>query len=431
MISVRGRTVGIVGARGINNYGGFERMLADLIPRLVQKGYGVRCSCEKPGSGKPVVDDIGATLDYFELKPPANYTLRKAFELVYDFFFVLKYALVCDVVYVLGIYGGAALLVPRLLGRDVVVNTDGLEWKRAKYNVVERSIIILYFAVSLNLATEIVVDNEELRRFIGAKHHSKISYIPYGVEHQRPQPWDAAKLGKYVSEKQGAGAIKPGKYWLLVSRLEPENNIDLIIQGFVEANPKYPLVVVGDFTSHRYRNRVREQASNGSSAPIHFLGAIYDSETLWMLRQHCLAYIHGHSVGGTNPSLLEAMISKNLIIAHDNSFNREVCDRSAHFFSTSADVSNLVASTEQNPEGASRLRWNAYERTAAYSWERAVEGYHKLFKGDNDVARARLETEARVAQNEQSSSFSKKSSEILSDLRSAVKERFSETGRGR
>jgi rhamnosyltransferase len=405
-------------------------MLADLIPRLVQKGYGVRCSCEKPGSGKPVVDDIGATLDYFELKPPANYTLRKAFELVYDFFFVLKYALVCDVVYVLGIYGGAALLVPRLLGRDVVVNTDGLEWKRAKYNVVERSIIILFFAVSLNLATEIVVDNEELRRFIGAKHHSKISYIPYGVEHQRPQPWDAAKLGKYVSEKQGAGAIKPGKYWLLVSRLEPENNIDLIIQGFVEANPKYPLVVVGDFTSHRYRNRVREQASNGSSAPIHFLGAIYDSETLWMLRQHCLAYIHGHSVGGTNPSLLEAMMSKNLIIAHDNSFNKEVCDRFAHFFSTSADVSNLVARTEQNPEGVSWLRWNAYERATAYSWKRAAEEYHRLFKGDNDVARARLETEAHVAQNEQSPPSSK-SSEILSDLRAAVEERFSETGRGR
>jgi rhamnosyltransferase len=397
---VGSRTIGIVGARGINNYGGYERMLADLVPRLVQKGYGVRCSCEKPANGEHIADDTGATLDYFPLKPPVNYTLRKAFELLYDIFFVLKYALVCDVVYVLGIYGGAALLVPRVLGREVIVNTDGLEWKRAKYQILERCIIILYFGVSLNLATKIVVDNEALRRFIGARHHSKVSFIPYGVAHQRSQPWDAAKLGHCISEKLGAGAIEPGKYWLLVSRLEPENNIDLIVKGFVEANPKYPLVIVGDFTSHRYEKWVHEQASNGTSATVHFLGAIYDSEILWMLRQHCVAYIHGHSVGGTNPSLLEAMISKNLILAHDNPFNREVCGRFAHYFSTSTDVSNLVASTEQNPEGASWLPWNAHERTAAYSWEHVAEEYHKLFKGDCEVAGVRLETETNVTQSE-------------------------------
>jgi rhamnosyltransferase len=405
VISMRGRTVGIVGARGINNYGGYERMLADFVPRLVQKGYDVRCSCEKPTSGQHITDDKGATLDFFALKPPSNYVLRKAFELLYDFFFVCKYALICDVVYVLGIYGGVALLVPRVLGKEVIVNTDGLEWKRAKYSIVERGIIVLYFAVSLNLATKIVVDNQELKRFIGERHHSKISYIPYGVEHQRPQPWDAAKLGHYISEKPGGGAIEPGKYWLLVSRLEPENNIDLIVKGFVEANPKYPLLVVGDFTSRRFKNQVHEEASNGSPATIHFLGAIYDLEILGMLRQHCLAYIHGHSVGGTNPSLLAAMMAKNLIMAHDNPFNKEVCDRFAHYFSTSADVSDLIASIERDPDGYSQLRWNAYERTAAYSWERVAEEYHQLFKGYSEVARGRVETEAHVTQNEQPALF--------------------------
>lgn len=405
MIVVGRRTIGIVGARGINNYGGYERMLADLVPRLVQRGYGVRCSCEKQAGGSPIADGAGATLDYFALRPPANYTLRKAFELLYDFFFVLKYALVCDVVYVLGIYGGAVLLFPRLLGKEVIVNTDGLEWERAKYTIVERSIIVLYFAVSLNLATKIVVDNEALRQFIGARHHSKISYIPYGVAYQQPQPWDAAKLSRCISEKLGAGAIEPRKYWLLVARLEPCNNIDLIVKGFVEANPKYPLVVVGDFTSDRYKKKVYEQASNGGSATIHFLGAIYDSEMLWMLRQHCLAYVHGHSVGGTNPSLLEAMISKNLIIAHDNPFNKNVCDRFAHYFSTSADISDLVASTERHPEGSSRLGWNAYERTAVYSWEHVGELYDRLFAGHREVARARLEAEAQMAQDEQSGIF--------------------------
>jgi rhamnosyltransferase len=270
-----------------------------------------------------------------------------------------------------------------LLGREVIVNTDGLEWERSKYNIVERSIIVLYFAVSLNLATKIVVDNKELRRFIGARHDAKISYIPYGVTPQRPQQWDATKLGYYISEKLGAGAIEPGKYWLLVSRLEPENNIDLIVKGFAEANPKYPLLVVGDFTSDGYRKHVHEQASNGSSATIHFLGAIYDSEILWMLRQHCLAYLHGHSVGGTNPSLLEAMISKNLIIAHDNPFNKEVAGRFAHYFSTSADVSNIVTSKETRAREPSPFCSKVHERAVeAYSWDRVMASYDELVSGD-------------------------------------------------
>ena len=155
----------------------------------------------------------------------------------------------------------------------------------------ERSIIVLYYTISINLASKIIIDNEGLRHFIGMRHHSKVYFIPYGVAYQHPHPWVEAKLRPYISE-QHKEAIEPGKYWLLVSRLEPCNNIDTIVKGFVEANPKYPLMVVGDFTSQRYKEQVSLKASNGSSATVHFLGAIYDSETLWMLRQHCLAHLH-------------------------------------------------------------------------------------------------------------------------------------------
>ena len=116
-----------------------------------------------------------------------------------------------------------------------------------------------------------------------------------------------------------------------------------------------------------------------------------------MLRQHCLAYIHGHSVGGTNPSLLEAMRSKNLILAHDNEFNKEVCGECALYFSNSADLSGLVDMIEQNPEGPSQLRLNAYERTAAYSWEHIAEEYDKLLlESDSEASLNRLETAAKV-----------------------------------
>ncbi|MGZ4853269.1 MAG: DUF1972 domain-containing protein [Halobacteriota archaeon] len=398
VIDVRGKRVGIVGARGIGNYGGYERMLVDLVPQLVQKGYRVRCSCEQPRGEECTANYKGATLDYFPLKPPANYTLRKAFELLYDSYFIIRYSLVCDIIYVLGVYGGLSLLIPRLLGKVVVVNTDGLEWERTKYHVVERSLIILFFALSLNLASRIVVDNEQLKGFIGKRHHFKTSYIPYGVSQQKPQSWDETKLRSYVPENTASGTLTKGKYWLLVARLEPENNTHVIVDGFAKARPKYPLVIVGDFTSDKYRDRVYRHAFDGNSAKISFFGAIYDADVLRMLRQHCLAYVHGHSVGGTNPGLLDAMISENLIVAHDNPFNRELCGSYSHYFSNSSDLSDLVTSIETSAGEPSEFCSEVYKRAIdAYSWDHVIAAYDRLFRGDDKLARKRGETDAYEA----------------------------------
>jgi len=401
VINVPGSTIGIVGARGIGNYGGYEQMLVDLVPRLVQKGYRVRCSCEKPKRGACPSDYAGATLDYFPLKAPANYTARKAFELLYDSYFIAQYSRLCDIVYVLGVYGGPSLLIPRVLRKEVTINTDGLEWQRAKYNVLERSIIIWFFGFSLNLATKIVVDNEQMKQYIGKRHHPKTSYIPYGVSRQRPEPWDESRLSIYMHKNASSAGIVKDKYWLVVARLEPCNNIYTIIDGFKKASPKYPLVVVGDFTSDKYRDRVNRRALSDGSAGVLFLGAIYDANVLAMLRQHCLAYIHGHSVGGTNPSLLEAMISENLIVCYDNVFNREVCGRFAHYFSNSADLSDLVASIETSG-GESAFRSEVYKRAiAAYSWDQVVIKYDSLFRRDGKRAQTRSETNSDVAQESQ------------------------------
>src|SRR5665647_2439644 len=254
-----GKTIGIVGARGIDNYGGFERMLADLVPRLVQKGYRVRCSCEQPEHGERPSEYMGATLDYFPLNAPANYTLRKAFELLYDSYFIAKYSRFCDIIYVLGIYGGPTLLIPRVLRKEVIINTDGLEWQRAKFHVVERSIIIWFFGFSLNLASKIIIDNDQMRQYIGKRHQNKTFYIPYGVSQQKPEPWDESKLSSYMPKNVNIVRIIQDKYWLIVARLEPCNNVHTIIEGFKKANPKYPLIIVGGFTSEKYRDRLNQQ----------------------------------------------------------------------------------------------------------------------------------------------------------------------------
>ncbi len=396
-----GKKVGIVGARGIDNYGGYERMLVDLVPRLVQEGYSVRCSCEQQGCVGCTNDSMGATLDYFPLKAPTNYTLRKAFELLYDCYFILRYSLVCDILYVLGIYGGPSLLVPRFFRKQVVVNIDGLEWKRSKYHIIEQSIIILFFATSINLASRIVIDNKQLKRCISKKHLSKAFYVPYGVSPHKPQSWDKTKLSGYFREKTANGTLDKGKYWLVIARLEPENNIHMIVEGFINARPKYPLVIVGDFTSNKYRDRVYQHAFNANSANIFFLGAIYDADVLWMLRQHCLAYIHGHSVGGTNPSLLEAMISKNLIVCHNNVFNRELCGRFAHYFCHSFDLTDLVTSIERYGGEQTEFRAEVYKRAlAAYSWDGILAAYDSLFRGDDKRAYGPL-SDADVARESQ------------------------------
>jgi rhamnosyltransferase len=374
-----GKSIGIVGARGIGNYGGYERMLVDLVPRLVQKGYHVRCSCEQPERGECPSDYAGATLDYFPLKAPANYNLRKAFELFYDSYFIEKYSRLCDIVYVLGIYGGPSLSLPRIRQKEIIINSDGVEWERTKYHLLERSIIIWFFGFSLNLATKIIVDNKQLKRFIGKRHQPKTFYVPYGVSPEKPEPWDESRLSTYVRKNASSARIIKDKYWLAIARLEPCNNIHTIIDGFRKASPRYPLIIVGDFTSDKYRKRVSDQCLSDGSAEVIFLGAIYDARVLAMLRQHCLAYIHGHSVGGTNPSLLEAMISKNLILAYDNPFNRELCGNFAYYFTNSTDLSDLVALVEQS-SGPAEFRSEVYKRAVdAYSWDHVTALYDNIF----------------------------------------------------
>src|SRR5665647_356775 len=383
-INIHRKTIGIVGARGIDNYGGFERMLADLVPRLVQKGYRVRCSCEQPEHGERPSEYMGATLDYFPLNAPANYTLRKAFELLYDSYFIAKYSRFCDIIYVLGIYGGPTLLIPRVLRKEVIINTDGLEWQRAKYHVVEQSLIIWFFGFSLNLATKVVVDHEQMRQYTGKRHQPKTFYIPYGVSPQKPEPWDESRLDNYTRKNASSARIIKDNYWLVIARLEPCNNIHTIIDGFKKASPRHPLIIVGDFTNNKYRERITHLGVGDGSAEIIFLGAIYAVSMLAMLRQHCLAYIHGHSVGGTNPSLLEAMMSQNLILCHDNPFNRELCGPSALYFSNSTDLSNLMIAIENSASEFSKFRCEVHRRAiAAYSWDRVIALYDRLFGGSN------------------------------------------------
>jgi rhamnosyltransferase len=204
--------------------------------------------------------------------------------------------------------------------------------------------------------------------------------IPYGVNPEECPRWDGKLLERHSPGR--ALELTPGRYWLVVARLEPDNMIHVIVEGHAKSRSSMPLVVVGDFSSDRYRSRVKELIETaGVSGRIIMMGSVYDHETLLMLRCHCAAYLHGHSVGGTNPSLLEAMGSGNIILAHDNPFNREVCGSDALFFSGADELGREMSSVESNmaehaPAGV-RSKQRALQR---YRWESVAESYDALFE---------------------------------------------------
>jgi rhamnosyltransferase len=362
----------IIGARGIANYGGFESYVAELAPRLVALGFAVTCSCEKEGHDQPSFHK-GARLRYFPFKPPRNYTLRKMFEIVYDIYFILRSDY--DVVYGLNANAGPFYLFPRLLGKDSIVNIDGMDWVRSKYNKYEKFLFkALYFLVE-GTARRVAIDSRFMRNFVPPKFRDKLVYAPNGVNLSEPRTFSNSCITVHGQK------IERGRYWLVVARLEPENNIDSIIDGYANSRSNRPLLVVGNFTSERYEEHVERLGSELDVADrVHLLGGIYDRVLLDCIRGGCFAYIHGHSVGGTNPSLLEVMSMSKVVLAFDTGFNREVGGESILYFRDSADLAMMITRVELAYQSFVPIGALARQRISVnYNWDKLMEDYALIF----------------------------------------------------
>lgn len=366
------KKIAIIGARGINNYGGFETMVGEIAPALVKKGFDVYCSCEKDEYNPKQYK--GANLIYFPIKMSSNYIIRKILEIVYDVYFNIYCTVIlrCDIVYSLGVGANLFVLIPRLFGKKSMVNIDGLEWRRDKFSKFERFILKIFFYIVLISANYVIVDSKALKKYINPQYSDKVIYIPYGVREFEEIEWIPEKINLNVF---------PNDYWLVVARLEPENNIHTIVNAYIMSNSKKPLVIVGNFVSKHYEYLIRQILKKKSlKNKIALVGGIYEPDKLNMLRQNCFAYIHGHSVGGTNPSLLEAMIMKNVILAHENSFNKEVAKDTIIYFSDANDLKNKIVNLERNRDKLCYLKEDAYERVKIeYSWDKVNDMYQTYF----------------------------------------------------
>lgn len=370
--------VAILGCRGIPaKYGGFETFADGLVKKL-STNFQITVSCEHEPEESRLKEYNGVKLDYFPIKPPENYFLRKIYENISDIYFLLKLSRGYDSIIFLGIEVGMFLFLPKLLNRKirVMVNIDGVMWKRTKFNFIEKLYLKINHDLAIYFADVVIADSMEMIKYVDEKYHNKTLYLSYGIDCPKIVPWNSETLTKI--ENFTGTELLAGEYLLVVARLEPENNIHTILKAFTKANISIPLVVLGDFTSQRYRDEI-ENITEGSANKIFFLGSIFEEDILNMLRQHCKAYIHGHSVGGTNPSLLEAAISKNIILAHNNHFNMEVCKENALYFNNSTDLKLQMEMVDKKHENYQNIKEEVHNRIKTeYSWDKISNGYKNL-----------------------------------------------------
>ena len=371
--------IAILGSRGIPSlYGGYERFTEALAPDLSRRGNDVFVSCEGTNEKNPLLIYKGVNIFYFPFLPPRSYTLRKFYEVVYDGYSLLKMSRDpnIEIIYMLGYGASIFFFIPMLFNKILVVNSDGIEWKRPKFNIIEKKLMLICERLMVIFADKIVADSDEIRKYFYNIYGLDVKFIPYGVSEIPTVIWEEAKLPSILM-----GNIRPNDYWLVAARLEPENNIHTIVKAYIESNSKRPLIIVGDFSSLKYENLVNcLLADKLDVKKIIIVRNGYDGHSLNMLRQNCFAYIHGHSVGGTSPALLVPMIMKKLILINDNEFTREVCGNFGVYFSGTEDLSKKINMVEENPKNYSKLSDGVYKRARNnYSWEKILDKYDMLF----------------------------------------------------
>jgi glycosyltransferase involved in cell wall biosynthesis len=381
----------ILGTRGIPaRYGGFETFAEQLSIRLARSGVNVTVFCPTD-SHKCDEAYRGVTLRY--VSPPS---LGRLSDLAWDLKCFWKSRRGFDLVYMLGVGASFAAWVPRLFGTIVWINTDGIEWKRSKWTPLERLYLALAEAMSVLFASRIIADATAIaeylrRRYPGIK---RIATIAYGAEIPSVEP------NRDSLEEWG---LKTGGYYLVVCRLEPENHVHEIIEGFSKADSALPLVILGNTKNP---NEYVQRLLSYQSSRIRFLGTIYDKDELGSIRYYARAYLHGHSVGGTNPSLLEALACSNLVIAHDNPFNREVLGSSGLYFTTREELATTINAVDEGRVDADVRRQRSKEIISArYHWDQVCDAYFDLLSDDVDADRTAIHGNNESGITPPSSSF--------------------------
>jgi len=347
--------IGILGTRGIPNYhGGFEQFAEFFSVFLKEKGHEVYVYSS---SNHPYQEKHFKEVQLIHCKDPED-KIGTVGQFIYD--------LNCirdsrkrdfDILLQLGYTSNSVW--HRWLPKNpiIITNMDGLEWKRTKYSKKVRRFLKYAESLAVKSSDYLIADSVGIQEYLKNTYNAPSTYIAYGsFLFSNP---DEAILSEYN--------VKPDAYNMLIARLEPENNIETILDGVVKSKSDLPFLVVGKHDTNAFGAYVKEKFKANTN--IRFLGGIYNQEHLNNLRQYSKVYFHGHTVGGTNPSLLEAMASNSLIVAHDNEFNKAILNEDAFYFSNAEGVTSAINTIETKQEYKHFLVQNRDKIKNKYSWE--------------------------------------------------------------
>lgn len=267
------------------------------------------------------------------------------------------------------------------LGGTVYLNPDGHEWMRTKWPMLVRKYWKISEQLMVKHADLIICDSKNIEKYINkrySKYSPKTTFIAYGAEMRRSELADNdSKLLEWYKEK----GLSDKSYYLIVGRFVPENNFETIIREFMKSDTKRDLGIITT-ANEAFKKKLEENLHFKSDKRIKFLGTVYDKELLMKIRENAYAYFHGHEVGGTNPSLLEALGSTDLNLAIDVGFSREVCESAALYWKKEdGALARLINEVDTMAiEERNQLGNKAKKRISeAYSWDYIAQRYAKVF----------------------------------------------------
>ena len=355
-------SIGILGTRGIpNHYGGFEQFAQYLSAGLVKRGHQVSVY---NSSLHPYQEKTWEGVQLIHCTD-AEHKLGTVGQFIYDLNCIQdarKRSF--DVLLHLG-YTSDSIWHRRWPRQMVhVVNMDGMEWMRSKYNKLTQKFLRKAESWAAHHADVLVADSVKIREHIRERYKKDAVFIPYGGEvFTQPDASVPATCG-----------LEAGNYYMLMARMEPENNIEMIIKGYLASGQNIPLYIIGNATN-QYGRKLSEKYIHPG---IRFAGAIFDPVVLNNLRYFARSYFHGHSVGGTNPSLLEAMASSADIAAHDNVFNRAVLGAHARYFRDPEELAALMRQPLEPAQRTAFIAQNLEKIRNEYSQDKIIGAYESL-----------------------------------------------------
>ena len=381
------KNVFIIGCNGIPaNYGGFETFVENLTAHKIDKNikYHVACMGEENKEYEyngarcftVKVPNIGAAkAEYYDLV-----SLERTIK------YIKKNKMQNVTVYVLGTGVGLFIWLYKIrlhrLNAKLYVNPDGCEWKREKWNKILKKFFKICEEKMAKHADLLICDAINMEQYIKEeykKYKPNTTFIAYGSNMQISEKEETTKeLEKWYKDK----GIRKDEYYLIVGRFVPENNYETMIKEFIKSKTNKDLVIITNVEENSFYNKLKQETNFEKDKRIKFVGTVYNTELLKAIRINAYGYLHGHEVGGTNPSLLEALATTKLNLLLDVGFNKEVAKEGAFYWNKQeGNLSNLIEKTDKLPkEEIEKYSGLAKDRIQKdYTWEKIVKMYENIF----------------------------------------------------